>query len=127
MSLPIKGAGFFEEDSMATAIAVSDLVEGNFTCCLHFEGKSATESLLELTSAKADKGKECAEKWLATSKQPERSVAARFLEGFHGDSSRTRLYHKRCYLRLVAQNKLQIALSRKRKVSRFDHKLVCYC
>ena len=89
-------------------IAVSDFVEGDFTCGLHFEGKSANESLLELTSAKADKAKECAEKWLATSKQPERSLAARFFEGFDGDSSRTRLYHnhKRCYLRLVAQDKL---------------------
>ena len=70
---------------MASPMAVSDLVEGNFTCGLHFEGKSANESLLELTSAKSDKAKECAEKWLAASKQPERSVDARFLEGFHGD------------------------------------------
>ena len=93
-------------------------------CCVHFDSFSAVSaSIIETSDVKTSKIKTCAESWIESQKEPERSVAERFVEGFlDGGNFR---HHLQCYQRFT--NMVRIAAAQKRKVSLLYlfHLLIC--
>ena len=82
-------------------------------CCAHLESFDGSSDFVQVCSdVKSAKLRSCAELWIKTRKEPELSVARKFMEESLGGGNYS--HHQKCYQRFT--NTTRIAKAQKRKV-----------
>lgn len=82
-------------------------------CAIHFV-QITNETLLILPENKLKQIQNCAQLWLKTDKQPECTIAEKFLAAQELEGHK--YYHQGCYIRFAVNSKVDRALASKRKV-----------
>lgn len=76
-------------------------------CVVHYPG-TINETLVQLTSKRIETIKSCAEGWIKTGKEPERTIAEGLMSA---ELNTTSMFHPKCYAKFANTGKVSRALT----------------